>query len=87
MGKAMFVCASRGIAFDFYDILLELRPEWGELLPCDPEYNLSEQEIKKLKPIEKVKIVMTRDKDDGAERYEMLGSSENKKKSWIVNLR
>ncbi len=32
-GKAMFVCSSRQIAYDFYQQLLVLRPEWGEKLP------------------------------------------------------
>ena len=27
-GKCMFVCDNRNIAFDFYKILKELRPEW-----------------------------------------------------------
>ena len=29
-GKAMFVCSNRNIAYDFYKIVKELRPEWTE---------------------------------------------------------
>lgn len=78
-GKAMFVCASREIAFTFYKLLLETRPEWGETLPCDPNANLSEFELKKIKPMEKLKMVMTRGKDDEKKLFDLLGTSEYRK--------
>lgn len=31
-GKALFVCATRPIAYKFYKIILDLRPEWENLL-------------------------------------------------------
>lgn len=78
-GKAMFVCSNRNIAYDFYKILIELRPEWAEVKECADGARLTEKEKKELKPIEKVKMVMTRNKDDVPELYEMLGTKEDRK--------
>ena len=78
-GKAMFVCANRTIAYDFYKIIIRLRPEWAEIKICDDGAELSEKEKKELKPIEKVKMVMTRNKDDEKELYNMLGTKEDRK--------
>ncbi len=78
-GKAMFVCSNRSIAYNFYKIIVELRPEWAEMHLSDDESNLSEKDKKELKPIEKIKLVMTRNKDDEAELYEMLGTKDDRK--------
>lgn len=78
-GKAMFVCANRTIAYDFYKIIIRLRPEWAEIKICDDGAELSEKDKKELKPIEKVKMVMTRNKDDEKELYNMLGTKEDRK--------
>ncbi|WP_313216450.1 type I restriction endonuclease subunit R [Soonwooa sp.] len=75
-GKVMFVCASRGIAYKLYQEILALRPEWGKLmLPED----LSEKEQKDIKPIERVKMIMTRNKDDEKDLWDLLGSKDNRK--------
>ena len=78
-GKAMFVTPSRQIAWMLYKDIIELRPEWGEARTC-PDYDLlpSEQQ-KKLKPIERVKMVITRDKDDEKELYDILGNEDYRK--------
>jgi len=78
-GKAMFVCANRNIAYNFYKILIRLRPEWAEIKVCDDGATLTEKDKKELKPIEKVKMVMTRNKDDEKELYDMLGTKEDRK--------
>jgi len=78
-GKAMFVCANRNIAYNFYKILIRLRPEWAEIKVCDDGAALTEKDKKELKPIEKVKMVMTRNKDDEKELYDMLGTKEDRK--------
>lgn len=77
--KAMFVCANRLIAYAFYLNLMELRPEWKEKRKAPEGVELTEKEEKELKPIEKVRLVMTRNKDDEKELYEMLGTKEDKK--------
>lgn len=75
-GKVMFVCASRGIAYKLYQEILALRPEWGKLmLPED----LSEKEQKEIKPIERVKMIMTRNKDDEKDLWDLLGSKDDRK--------
>lgn len=78
-GKAMFVCANRLIAYAFYLDLIELRPEWREKRKAPEGVELTEKEEKELKPIEKVRLVMTRNKDDEKELYEMLGTKEDRK--------
>ncbi len=78
-GKAMFVCANRLIAYAFYKNLLELRPKWEEKRKAAEDTELTEAEEKELKPIEKVRLVMTRNKDDEKELYEMLGTKEGRK--------
>ena len=78
-GKAMFVCANRTIAYAFYLYLIELRPEWQERRKAPDGVELTEKEERELKPIEKVRLVMTRNKDDEKELYEMLGTKEDRK--------
>lgn len=78
-GKAMFVCSERGIAYNLYKIITELRPEWKEKRRCAEGVELTEEEAKKLVPIEMVKLVMTRDKDDEPELFDMLGTRETRK--------
>ena len=78
-GKAMFVCSNRNIAYDFYKIVVGLRPEWAIPHLAENESALSEKDRKELKPVEKIKMVMTRNKDDSPELYEMLGTKEDRK--------
>jgi type I restriction enzyme R subunit len=90
VGKAMIVCMSRKIAFRLYKYISELRPEWitlpadgtdetegenrGEKMAADyiPEYGAS------VMPIEKMKMIMTYNKDDDAELYEILDRDRNR---------
>lgn len=78
-GKAMFVCSNRYIAYDLYKIIREMRPEWTVAKECDDGVILTEKEKKELKPIEKIKMVMTRNKDDDPELYAMLGTKDDHK--------
>lgn len=78
-GKAMFVCSNRKIAYDFYRIVVGLRTEWAEKKICPDGVELSDKEKKELKPIEKIKLIMTRNKDDEPALYEMLGTKEDRK--------
>ena len=43
-GKAMFVCASRPIAYEFYKAVIALRPEWAEVRVCEEGATLTERE-------------------------------------------
>lgn len=76
-GKALFVCADRHIAFDFYKLLIERRPEWAFVKGCmDP--TVPEEERKKVPPMAKLRMVMTRSKDDEEELYNLLGTKEDR---------
>ncbi|OOB76770.1 MAG: type I restriction endonuclease, partial [Epulopiscium sp. Nuni2H_MBin003] len=80
LGKAMFVCADRGIAYEFYKLLIQMRPEWAELKECDEGLVLSDEEKKEIKSMAKVNLVMTRNKKkDSQELYDMLGSKDDRK--------
>ncbi|MFT5906459.1 MAG: type I restriction enzyme R subunit, partial [Cryomorphaceae bacterium] len=78
-GKAMFVSSSREIAYGFYTEVIKLRPEWAEVKVCDEGSTLTEAEKKKIKPLERIKMVMTRGKDDPKEFYDILGTSDYRK--------
>ena len=78
-GKAMFVCANRTIAYAFYKNLIELRPEWKEKRKAPEGVELTETEEQELKPVSKVCLVMTRNKDDEKDLYELLGTNEDRK--------
>lgn len=78
-GKAMFVCSSRPIAYELYKNVLELRPEWGEIKVCDEGAVLTDKEKKEIKPMERMKMVMTRGKDDPEDMYYLLGTKEDRK--------
>ncbi|MDD3498605.1 MAG: type I restriction endonuclease subunit R [Candidatus Moranbacteria bacterium] len=79
LGKVMFVSSSRKIAYELYKKIIEIRPEWTEIRECDEGVILTEKDRKKIKPIEKIKLVMTRDKDDPKELWDMLGSKDHRK--------
>jgi type I restriction enzyme R subunit len=78
-GKAMFVSSSRTVAYDFYKAVIALRPEWAEVKVCADGVELSEAEAKTIKPMERIKMVMTRGKDDEETLYDLLGTSEYRK--------
>ena len=73
-GKAMIVCYDRKIAFKVYKKIIELKPEWNIKKKTQlDESSLSEEELQSLKPIEMIKLVATRNKDDDRELFELLG--------------
>lgn len=78
-GKAMFVCSNREIAYEFYKNVIALRPEWNEIKAVADQEEISEEEQKKIKPMERIKMIMTRGKDDDEALYKMLGTSEYRK--------
>ena len=78
-GKAMFVCMNRYIAYDLYKIIIELRPEWAVKKVAADGVELNEKDKKELKPIEMLKLIMTRNKDDDKELFDMLGTKDDRK--------
>lgn len=89
-GKAMFVCANRMIAYNLYKKIIALRPKWAEIpsenIVFAPNYEISKVAESTVSygnaslPIEKIKLVMTRNKDDEAELYNLLGGDEERKR-------
>ena len=84
-GKAMFVCANRTIAYDLYKKIVALRPEWA-VKPIKEEevrYGMAAEAVplysNKPLPLERIKMVMTRNKDDERELYDLLGTEEERK--------
>ncbi len=107
-GKALFVCSKREIAWDLYQQLITLRPEWAEVragesvganlgvcpndvgmttnLQIQPNdggttkrANTQVRSYADTKPIEYLKLVMTRGKDDEKALYDLLGTSDYRK--------
>ena len=78
-GKAMFVCSSREAAYQLYKDIIALRPEWDEILACAEGSTLSISDKKKVKPIERVKMIMTRNKDDDKAMWDTLGNKDHRK--------
>jgi len=78
-GKAMLVCSSREIAFALWQNIVALRPQWHEVLAAEPGAELTDKEKQELKPIERIKMIMTRGKDDVPEMYAQLGTKEQRK--------
>lgn len=79
LGKVMFVCSSRQIAYDFYKEIISLRPDWMHKQLSTNDDTLTQEERRQLKPIEKIKMVMTRHKDDAKDLYDILGTNEYRK--------
>jgi type I restriction enzyme R subunit len=71
--KAMIVCDDRLLAYQLYKEIIAIKPEWN--VP-----KKSEEEAEKLMPLEKIKLVATRDKDDEKALYDLLGDREYRKK-------
>jgi len=78
-GKAMFVCKNRQISYDLYKAIIALRSEWAVAQVCEEGVTLSESERKEIKPMERLKMIMTRGKDDPKELYDLLGTKEYRK--------
>lgn len=73
VGKAMFVCSNRTIAYNLYKKIIALRPEWN----VRPEKK-EKQDADAPLPLERIKLVMTRNKDDAKELYDLLGTDSDR---------
>lgn len=78
-GKAMFVSSNREIAYELYKNIIAIRPEWNEIREAEDGTILTDKDKRELKPIERIKLVMTRSKDDPKELWDMLGTPDNRK--------
>lgn len=78
-GKAMFVCANRTIAFDLYRKIIALRPQWAQLPERVQASDGDDAGDGEERPIEKIKLIMTRSKDDEPALYDLLGTDEDRR--------
>ena len=78
-GKAMFVCSNREIAYELYKNIIELKPEWNEIRAAEEGVELTDKDKRELKPMERIKMIMTRGQDDPEEFYNLLGTKEYRK--------
>jgi len=78
-GKALFVCSNRFIAYDLYKQVINLRPEWAEIRVSAKDIELSDKDKRDLKPIEQIRMVMTRNQDDPRQMYDSIGSKDELK--------
>lgn len=78
-GKAMFVSSTREIAYELYKNIIALRPQWAEIREAEEGAELTDKDRRELKPIERIKMVMTRGQDDTKELYDLLGTKEYRK--------
>lgn len=78
-GKAMFVCSNREISYEFYKNVIALRPEWTVVKVAEEGAVLSDRERREIKPMERIKMIMTRSQDDPKELWDLLGTKEDRK--------
>ncbi len=78
-GKAMFVCSTREIAYELYKNIVDLRPLWNEVRAAEEGVELTDKDKRELKPIERIKMIMTRGQDDPKVLYDLLGTKEYRK--------
>jgi len=79
LGKAMFVCSTREIAYQLYREIINLRPAWADVLAAEEGVELTEKDRKELKPMARVNMVMTRTKDDEKDLWDALGTQDYRK--------
>lgn len=78
--KAMIVCASRQLAFKVYKEIIALRSEWSFPKKSENDEALNEEQLDKLLPLEKIKLVATHGDDDDKELFDLCGTKEYRKK-------
>ena len=72
----MFVSSNREIAYEFYKNVIALRPEWNEKREVEEGVVLTEKEKREIKPMERIKMVMTRGKNDTEDFYKLTGTTQ-----------
>lgn len=77
--KAMIVCSDRTIAFNLYNTIIALRPEWGQSVKALDESKYTEDELRTMEAVPFVNVVATRDKNDPKAMYDLLGDKQHRK--------
>ncbi|MDR2941220.1 MAG: HsdR family type I site-specific deoxyribonuclease [Treponema sp.] len=71
--KAMIVCADRQIAFKLLKEIIALKPDWNKKRKAENEADLTSEQLSKLLPLEKIKMVATQGENDEKELFEVCG--------------
>ncbi|MBR2772498.1 MAG: type I restriction endonuclease subunit R [Bacteroidales bacterium] len=83
-GKAMFVCSNRSIAYELYKQIVALRPHWVTQPAKEKkeyhDYSMA-AESTPLYGSDRIRLIMTRNKDDEPELYDLLGTDEDRKQA------
>lgn len=79
--KAMIVCSKREIAFDLLQKFKEKYPEWFVEKKSPDDIDVTEEELKELKPMPFMAMVASVGSNDKAEMYNYLGGVRNNKRS------
>ena len=79
--KAMIVCSSRPIAFALLQKFKEKYPKWFEEKKAPDGVSVTDEELRKLKPMPFIAMVASVGKNDEEEMYNYLGGAANNKRS------
>ena len=79
--KAMVVCSNRKIAFELLKKFQAKYPEWFISKKAPEGMDISEEELKELKPVSFMAMVASVGSNDQAEMYNYLGGVQNGKRS------
>ena len=79
--KAMIVCANRPIAYALLKIFMAKYPEWFEEKKSPDGLAVTEEELRKLKPLPMMAMVASVGSNDPAEMYNYLGGVRNGSRS------
>ena len=79
--KAMVVCSSRPIAYELLKKFQERYPEWFVEKKFPDGMNVSEEELRELKPMPFMAMVASVGSNDPADMYQYLGGVKNGKRS------
>lgn len=77
--KAMIVCSDRTIAFNLYNEILKIRPEWGVAKKCENPNKFTREELEQLVDVQKLNLVATRGENDIKQLYDLCGTKEHRK--------
>jgi type I restriction enzyme R subunit len=78
--KAMIVCADRILAFKLLKEIILVRPDWNLARKAENESNLTDEQLDRLIPLEKIKLVATQGANDEKELFDLCGTREYRQK-------
>lgn len=77
--KAMIVCSNRKIAYDLYNFIKDIKPEWCEKRKALDESKFTNDELEDLKEVAFLNAIATRGKDDPKDMFNLLGNKKYRK--------